>query len=180
MTSFESLALWIGLVADIIGLGVFIYAAFRLWRTREQYRHYIEQMENRTGGRPCALIVDVMGSNITKGVQFYLEEEGLGHIPAKTCLHESVTKENFQQILKEVREMVHSFVDLGASEVHLFYRGPVTLAAGIGAVVSNMFPTHLYSYEGGTYVRYAVTDKGLVKGFARSEVVEAEEKMLEV
>ena len=64
----------------------------------------------------------------------------------------------------------------GATEVHLFYKGPVTMAMAIGAVTDNWVPIKVYEYTQGAYRLNLVLEKETVKGlFVGDAVSEAEE-----
>ncbi len=66
----------------------------------------------------------------------------------------------------------------GLTELHLFYKGPVSLAAGIGAVFDNWVPVHLYEFKDGTYHRALTIEKESVRGLLPETLAEGEELVM--
>ena len=58
------------------------------------------------------------------------------------------------------------------TELHLFYKGPVSFAAGVGAVFDNWAPVHLYEFKDGTYHKALTIEKESVRGLLPETLAE--------
>ncbi|MEW5762653.1 MAG: SAVED domain-containing protein [Bacillota bacterium] len=63
-------------------------------------------------------------------------------------------------LLERLRHQRVAIIRQGATAIHLFYAGPVAVAAMIGAELSNGCPVHVYHYNSGEgrYVNWGLLD----------------------
>jgi len=136
-------------------------------------------MQRRAGSVALALAIGIGGS-IEGAVRTYLDANGLADIQIRELAHEGrLPPEGFYRLLGRLHEIKQEFTDLGVTEVHLFYKGPVTLAMGIGSILDNWIPVKVYELnkETGTYVFNFTLGKGAVLEVLR-EVAEAGEDLV--
>lgn len=157
----------LGFVANLIQVGSFIFVLVLFLRERQRLRRFIQARETHTSERPWVLIIGI-GQDIVGQVRPFIQRLNLpgftgeqiesyivqGHLPA----------EQFYKALQEVLRRKQRLSQAGATEVHLFYMGPVTLAMGIGSILDNWVPVKVYKYEQGTYRLDFVLEKGNVLG----------------
>jgi len=72
--------------------------------------------------------------------------------------------EQFDQVLQEFRKVKNELTNEGATEVHLFYKGPVTLAMALGALFSDWVPIKVYAFVDGVYRLQITLDRRMVRG----------------
>jgi hypothetical protein len=75
-----------------------------------------------------------------------------------------VPEQRFGEVIREFNAIKAELTDGGVTEVHLFYKGPVTLAMALGAILSNWVPLHVYAFAEGSYRREITFDKKTVRG----------------
>ncbi len=159
----------IGLVSDIVGLGTFLFTALAFWRARNQLRRYLQSQQDLRLDHPAAVVVDLTGTDITQQVKAYLKEQGQD-MHLANCRHEGVTSDNFWKIISELQRIKSDLTELDIREVHLFYKGPVTVGMAIGMLFDNWVPVHVYQFSRGRYERHAVLTKESIKGIKVSPI----------
>jgi hypothetical protein len=106
-----------------------------------------------------ALAVGV-GTHIEAPVTRFLEqrfgsEDGKPKVPLVASFSEEgfVPTNKFYSVVRKIRDDVDELRKRGdVREVHFFYAGPYAIAAGIGAIVDNWVPVHVYMYNSKTRV----------------------------
>ena len=110
----------------------------------------------------------------------YLDDNGLATVEVKELTHEGLLPaRKFYRLLGKLQEIKQELTDLGVTEVHLFFRGPVTLAMGIGSLLDNWVPVKVYELNKstGTYEFDFTLGKGAVLEAFR-EVAEVGEDLV--
>jgi hypothetical protein len=164
----------LGWMANLIQIGAFLFTIAVLWRTRQRLKRYLEGQKSSTTANPIALAVGI-GENIEGHVRRFAET---ATPPLKLHTYYrtgNLSSLEFYTVLGDLLEIRQQFTDLGVTEVHLFYRGPVTLAAGIGAIFDNWVPVKLYGFRNGAYELDFSLAKGTVLGLLRKSISEGEE-----
>jgi len=159
----------LGVAANIIQVGSFVFVLYLLWRTRRQLKQHLARLKEQTSARPMALAIG-LGGNIEGAVRQHLETHQL-NMPIENFFREGfIPQEQFSIILRELMRTRDRLTNLGVTEVHLFYRGPVTFAMALGALIYNWVPVKLYEYREGEYKLNFVLEKETVLGLAPETV----------
>ena len=166
---------WLSLAANAIQVGSFIFVVIVFLRARAELARYLRSRKTTVSERPWALAIG-LGSDITGTVKKYLEDEQLDFPVEDYCREGLISPSDFPGVLKDLIKIKDRLTQVGATEVHLFYKGPVTMAMAIGAITDNWVPVKVYEYTQGAYRLNLVLEKETVKGlFVGDAVSEAEE-----
>lgn len=155
----------IGNVVGVLSFIIFLVSAFLLWNERRQYKRRLDLLPNTLGqGRPAALAVGI-GSSVKGQVEQFIKQQNL-QVPVIDEITRTgmVEQKDIPGVLNEFLEMKSRLTEAGVTELHLFYKGPVTIAAAIGAMVDNWVPTIAYSFNHGTYTQDLVISKQTILG----------------
>ncbi|HIC88929.1 MAG TPA: SAVED domain-containing protein [Anaerolineae bacterium] len=162
----EEIISWI---ANLIEIGSVIFVVLIFWRNSRRYARLVREGVSASGQpRPVALVIGV-GADISGAVKAYLGEQGLSLPIENYYIRGFVPAKRFPHILRQLHEIKRRITAMGATEVHLFYRGPVTFSAALGAVLGNWVPVTIYAYEHGSYRPDFVLDKETVVGWPEQE-----------
>jgi hypothetical protein len=154
--------------ANLIQIGSFLVVLFLFLRARAQYRSYVKGREQATGGKPWAVAIGING-DISGQVRPFLDENGLADIKIENYVHKGfVPTDKFYDVLRDMIKLKQKLTTAGATDILLFYKGPVSLAMGIGAIFDNWVPVKIYEYSAGTYHLDFVLDKGTIIGLMGS------------
>jgi hypothetical protein len=140
----------IGWTANLIQIGTFVFTIWVLWRTRRRLKNYLESLGTSQSARPVVMAIG-LGGSIEGQVNQYLKANNQSMAIYPYTREGLVSEEQFKQILRDLLQLKQKLTNVGVTEVHLFYRGPVTLAMGIGAILHNWVPIKVYDFKGGTY-----------------------------
>lgn len=158
----------IGHIANVIGVFSFIVVVFLFLQARAQYRNYVKSREQGLGNAPWVLAVGINGS-ILGQVKPYLDEQGLSDLQVEEYVVEGyLPADRYYHTLRDLLQIKNRLTTAGVTEVLLFYKGPVSLAMGIGSIFDNWVPVKIYEYAGGTYHLSFVLDKETVIGLLGS------------
>jgi hypothetical protein len=166
----ESVTLIVSWVANLIQIGAFIFSIYVLWRAKRRLANALKTINTQLSAQPIALAIG-LGNDIQAAVQRHLTT-ARRTMPIKSY-HRSglVPRKEFHGILRDLLKIKQELTSLGVTEVHLFYMGPVTLSVGIGAILDNWVPVHVYKYVEGGYEEEFVLHKETVLGLL-DEVVD--------
>lgn len=148
-------------VANVLQVLAFIFplatGAYFLLRSRELDRR-LQALATTLSKRPAALAVG-LGGSIEGSVRQYLRDNSL-EMEVMTCTRDGMVQpRDFPEILREIQDLRARLDEIGVTEVHVFYKGPVTFATALGAMFRNWVPAKIYAFEGGTYVLHMRLDK---------------------
>lgn len=175
----------VGAIASVAQIVTLIAAIVVIMRAKQRWDRISKTLADRAeGARPAAIAVGIGGS-IKGTVEAYLKVT----FPTLDMPVAEVRRDNYLRpaemsgVLLELLKLKQKLMDQGVTEAHLFYRGPVTLAMGIGAVLDNWVPVHVYELDksSGSYKVDLTLDKGAVLGLNVMEDVltEGEQVILE-
>lgn len=154
----------LGISANVIQVAGFVFtvaAGMLFWQKRRQLDQRLQRLARSVSKRPIALAIGLGGSN-EGSVRQFLKDQGV-EMEVIPCSREGmVPRSEFRALLHELNEIKQKLDATGVSEVHLFYKGPVTFSVAVGALLGNWVPTKLYAFEGGTYVLHMLLDKDTV------------------
>lgn len=163
----ETINEWLGLAASLLQIGSFVFALFTfwvLWRARRQLKQELLRLRRENTARPMALAIG-LGGDIQGTVRQFLDSNGLQMIQITPYSWDGVIPEDrYHDVLRTLLKIKQNLTDRGITELYLFYKGPVTLAMGIGAIFDNWVPIKLYGYHGGTYRLEMILEKETVLG----------------
>lgn len=153
----------LGYVANLIQVGSFLVVLFLLWRNSRRLARRLRELEQQTSERPIALAIG-LGGGITEPVKGFLGRQGLD-MPVESYTREGyVQLKEFPTILRDLQQIKDRLTEQGVTEVHLFYKGPVTLAMALGAITDNWVPIKVYGLEAEGYRLHLVLLKETVVG----------------
>lgn len=166
--SFEIDNFWnlVGAVASIAQIATLTAAIVVIVRAKRRWNEVVKRVtEHATGAKPAVIAIGI-GGNIQGAVEANLQEL----LPESKAPLAVIERDHFLKpsemydVLRDLVTLKQKLMDQGVTVVHLFYRGPVTLAMGIGAVLDNWVPVNVYELdkESGKYRLNLTLDKGAV------------------
>lgn len=165
-------------IANLIQIGTAIFAIVVLLSTRRRLTQWMEKQKRASGRAPAALAIGLAGG-IRGQVEQYLTSQGLD-MPIDDLDHpEFVPMNHYPLLIRDLLKKKNELTKTGVTELHLFYKGPVSFAAGIGAVFDNWVPVHLYEFKDGTYHRALTIEKESVRGLLPETLAEGEELVIQ-
>lgn len=159
---------------NLIAVSSYVFTLAILGREYMRYRRLVRMREIKPAKGAIALAIGV-GMNISSDTRFYLgshfgsDDEGKPVVPLLMEYHKEgfFDRESLLKVIREVRNKIRELMLVGGvSEVHLFYGGPIAVAAAIGAIVDNWVPVKWYSHNKttGEYEYLFTLDVEMVKG----------------
>lgn len=144
----------LGPVSIIIGIITIIPVLLTWWEVtfgrRRRHSLWFREVRNVPGERPGLFIVDLLEKgNIANDVEHYRQQhEQLKGISADRIFKVNRKKELFPndmpEIARELRQVTENIIEAGVDTLHLFYAGPVTPMALVGAEFANVRRVFLY------------------------------------
>ena len=160
---------WIGIVslmasfATLISFSLFLYFSLTLRRQKKELARMIVSLEGKEvglSGQPFAMAISI-GKDLDTTVGNYLKERGWENVPLLSW--KSGTNWLEPKDYPEAMAKINGFKDMalegGATEVLLFYAGPVDLAIYIGSRLQNWVPVKVFNFEKGTYKHIITLEK---------------------
>jgi len=118
---------------------------------------------SKVKAKPIALSIG-LGGSVQGAVMKWLYDQEL-QMPVRDYSVEGfIQPEKFGEIIQEFNRIKAELTQQGVTEVHLFYKGPVTLAMALGSIFSNWVPLKVYAFADGNYVLQVTFDKRTVRG----------------
>lgn len=175
-TIFEALVGW---TANLIQIATAIFAFVVVWRARRKLKAML-RLPGETTESQVAIAIGIRGS-IAGAVKHHFENmDPPSTIQIFEIVREStITQREAYQVLREVNQLKQKLTEEGVTRVHLFYKGPVTLAMGIGALLDNWVPVTAYDFHDGRYEPTLLLGKGTVFDIAEEIVAEGEEVVID-
>lgn len=169
----------LGKLANVLQLltsiPVFLAAVYYILY-RRRIRRALDELDRKGGVKPAVLAVDCMGGDISVQVQEALRKQGIAieSSMVRTYKQPAVSPETAHTYLVELRELRDQLISEGVTELHLFIRGPVALAVGIGAIFDSTFPVRVYQFaqspdpKESAYQYWVTIHQGSIAGMAPS------------
>lgn len=154
----------LSVIANILQIGSVAIVVWLFWRERRRYADLVRRGTRPLGTpNPVALVIG-LGMDIEGSVRQFLQETRRA-LPMQVHFYQGIVPiERFPQILREINESKRKLTAAGVTQAHLFYAGPVTFGAALGAMLDNWVPVHVYAFEQGTYRHHLVLEKETVVG----------------
>jgi hypothetical protein len=143
-------------IAAVVTFCVFVWVTVTLFLAKkkvEKKLRFLEKSE-KTGlsKRPAAIVVGI-GKNPIVSVEKFLEDNGWEDIPIISWIADGFLQpKDYTKAMAEINDLRSQALNLGVSEVLLFYAGPLDLATFIGSSFSDWVPINVYAFtDSGTY-----------------------------
>ena len=155
---------WIEPISAIIGIITFVPILMTLYEVKfgrkYKYAGWFNQVKNSTGSRPAIFIIDLkLNADIRTQVQKAIEaDEKLKSIPNdrifQVCRSEMLSPKDMPDLVSDIRTGMGEIMKSGIDTVHLFYAGPVSPMAIVGAEFANCCRVILYQHYQGEYTNF--------------------------
>ena len=143
-------------IAAIISFCVFVWVTVTLFLAKknvEKKLRFLEKSEKAgLSKRPAAIVIGI-GKNPIASVEKFLADNGWVDIPTISWISDGfLQSRDYTKAMAEINDLRSQALNLGVSEVLLFYAGPVDLAMFVGASFSDWVPIKVYAFtDTGTY-----------------------------
>jgi hypothetical protein len=137
----------LGTVANLLDTFAFVawmVAGYELWMRKREYQRRLGFVRAQQGGRPVAMAVGIGGS-IRGQVEAYLRDVGKPMELVEIAREGTLQPSGYPEVLQEIMDRKAELTSAGVTELHFFYKGPVTLAAAAGAIFNNWVPVTVYN-----------------------------------
>ncbi len=142
----------IGIILGFITAIPLVWSFIILITAERRRKGKVDALYNNPKDIESVLIVDISNENIEASVVNWIKKyHKLKKIKQKNIhyvgMTDRLTQENTDKLLQRVREERKRITNNGTCKIHLFYRGPVTFAAILGAELANKIPVMLYQND---------------------------------
>ena len=141
-------------IASILAFLLFLYFSLALWLKKRELSKRILSMEGSEMGlseRPVAMVIGV-GKDLIATVEVFLKEYGWENVAiiAWKSSGKWLEPKDYYEAMVNINELKDQAMKSGATEVLLFYGGPVDLAIYVGARLQNWVPVKVFQLQGKT------------------------------
>ncbi len=138
--------------ASITAFLLFLYFSLTLWlKKRELSKRIISLGGSEVGlsERPVAMVIGA-GKDMIATVEVFLKNHGWGDVPVIAWKSGSkwLLPKDYPDAMININELKDRAMKAGATEVLLFYGGPVDLAIYVGARLQNWVPVKVFQLQG--------------------------------
>jgi hypothetical protein len=177
----------VGWIANLLQILLAVFAFWVFWRARQDFRRIlISKRRDKTKGSHGVIIVGIPESirGQVEPVVSQIEAENPKidiFYTDEIIRHTHLTSAQQVAVLLEILERKRQLTELGVTHVYVFYRGPVALAMGIGALLDNWVPVTVYQFDNssGSYVPILLLGEGAVLNLRAKLLVESETALFE-
>ena len=167
----------VSLMASFASLtAFFLYLLFRMelwWQKRELKRRIVSIDGNEVGlsKNPIAIIIGV-NKDLKASATNYLKDHGWGDVPVISWKSDGWLKpKDYLEAMININKLKDQAMKVGASEVLLFYAGPLDLAIYIGTRLQNWVPVRVFQHAGKAGQEIYLQNITLEKDAARMETL---------
>ncbi|MDD2755382.1 MAG: hypothetical protein PHS80_07610 [Methanothrix sp.] len=138
--------------ASIAAFLLFIYFSLTLWLKKRELSKRIVSLEGGKAGlseRPVAMVIGA-GKDIIATVDIFLKEHGWEDVPviAWKSGGKWLEPKDYREAMININELKDQAMKAGATEVLLFYAGPLDLAIYVGARLQNWVAVKVFQLQG--------------------------------
>lgn len=138
--------------ASIAAFMVFLYFSLGLWlKKRELSKRIISLKGNEVGlsKQPLAMVIGA-GKDMIATVEVFLNEMGWRDVPVIAWKSGSkwLEPKDYREAMVNINELKDQAMKAGATEILLFYGGPIDLAIYVGARLQNWVPVRIFQLQG--------------------------------
>ena len=126
----------------------------RMLRARTAALHFlhaspVKGSEVRLSKRPVAMVIGA-GKDLIATVEVFLKEHGWEDVPVIAWKSGSkwLEPEDYREAMVNINELKDQAMKAGATEILLFYGGPIDLAIYVGARLQNWVPVRIFQLQG--------------------------------
>lgn len=150
--------------ASLSAFFLFLWFSLALWRQKRELKKRMMSMKGDEVGlsnRPIAMVIGA-GKDIIANVDAFLKEHGWQDIPVISWKSgiKWLEPKDYPNAMLNINILKDQAMKAGATEVLLFYGGPVDLAIYIGVRLQNWVPVKVFQFpgkEGEDIYRYIFT-----------------------
>ncbi len=140
--------------ASLMAFFLFLWFSLALWRQKRELKRRIVSMDGNEVGlskRPIAIVIGI-GKDLNASVNGYLKDHGWGDVPVISWKSKGgwLEPKDYPEAIVNINELKNHAMKLGATEVLLFYGGPLDLGIYIGARLQNWVPVKVFQHAGKT------------------------------
>jgi len=157
---------WLLNLIGLLGYPVAVY----LWlRERARYQRLRRLVAFKPAEGAVAVIIGIGVPSVKADAEKFMREEFESPLPVVLNYEKQgfFSREQLLDIIREVRDRIRELMMAGGiREVHLFYGGPLAVAAALGAITDNWVPVRWYNHnkKTGRYEYMFTLDVETVKG----------------
>lgn len=118
---------------------------------------------SKVEAKPIALAIG-LGGSVQGAVMKWLYDNELQMPVQDYAIEGFIPEEQFGEIIRAFNEIKAELTQQGVTGVHLFYKGPVTLAMALGSIFSNWVPIRVYAFSEGAYRLQIRLDRRTARG----------------
>lgn len=153
---------------NLVGLFGYPIALYLWLRERARYQRLRRLIAFRPAKGAVAVIIGI-GVTVKADAEKFMQEQFETPLPVVLTYEKQgfFQREQLLDIIRQVRDKVRELMTAGGiHEVHLFYGGPLAVAAALGAITDNWVPVRWYSHNSktGQYEYTFTLDAETVKG----------------
>jgi len=140
--------------ASLAAFFLFLWFSFALWWQKRDLKSKVVSLEGKEVGlsdRPIAMVIGA-GKDLIATVDVFLKNQGWEDIPVIAWKSGSkwLEPEDYPDAMVNINELKDQAMKAGATEVLLFYGGPIDLAIYVGTRLQNWVPVRVYQLQGKT------------------------------
>jgi hypothetical protein len=150
-------------IASLVSFSILLWGYFTYRKAERELRsrHIVSDRSKLDLSKQPVGIAIGIGKDLKASVRNFLDGEGLKGMTLLSIETEWLKPEDYKTAIIEINKLKKDVLKLGATEILLFYGGPVDLAHYVGAVFQNWGPVRVYARNDGTYRHTITLDKNL-------------------
>jgi hypothetical protein len=138
-------------------------AAFMIWQDKRRLKRKMQSMDhsNEPSNRPIAIVIGI-GNDPLAQVKNFLKDQSMENVEILDYIFpDYLQPRGYPDAMININRLKDDAQKLAASEVLLFYAGPVDLAVHTGASFGNWVPIKVFAFakDKGTYEHRATLTK---------------------
>lgn len=138
--------------ASIAAFMVFLYFSLGLWLKKRELSKRIISLKGSEVGlskQPLAMVIGA-GKDMIATVEVFLNEMGWRDVPVIAWKSGSkwLEPKDYREAMVNINELKDQAMKAGATEILLFYGGPIDLAIYVGARLQNWVPVRIFQLQG--------------------------------
>ena len=150
-----------------IATAIPIVTAVFLYLTRKRrLKRKIKKAYEQQSRKPRGLVINVWptGDPVPAIKTFLLQKENLDIEVEAVNYFGLISKNEVIKVLRDVWKMRAKLDNESITELYLFLKCPVAIAAAVGAILDNWVKVKVYHYDQGDYEFWTILHKGTVMG----------------
>lgn len=138
--------------ASLIAFCLFLWFSLGLWKQKRELTRRICSLDGNEVGlskRPIAIVIGI-GKDLNAAVNAYLKDHDWVDVPVISWKSGSgwLETKDYPEAMININELKNQAMKIGATEVLLFYGGPLDLAIYLGSRLQNWVPVRVFQLAG--------------------------------